>query len=165
MTTSALNLASRNSGSSGKVRSLSWNTRRLRKDKLREHLKETRLIDELDWQGLLGCWTLRPASRKVVAAFYHSMPRRGHGRTGDSMYWWSDQLSVLRRECFAARRRFTRSKGDFLLREAWKNAKSAPREGIKISRLECWNDLMGDVEKDPWGLAFKIVTKRLVTRR
>ena len=24
---------------------------------------------------------------------------------------------------------------------------------------------MGEVEKDPWGLAFKIVTKRLVTRR
>ena len=49
----------------------SWNTKKLRKDKLREHLEETRLIDE---------------------------PRRGHGRTGDSMYWWSDQLSVLRRK-------------------------------------------------------------------
>ena len=26
-------------------------------------------------------------------------------------------------------------------------------------------DLIGEVEKDPWGLAFKIVTKRLVSRR
>ena len=25
--------------------------------------------------------------------------------------------------------------------------------------------MIGEVEKDPWGLAFKIVTKRLVTRR
>ena len=39
------------------------------------------------------------ARRKVVEACDHSMPRRGHGRTGDSMYWWNDQLSVLRRKC------------------------------------------------------------------
>ena len=74
-------------------------------------------------------------------------------------------MSVLRRECFAARRRFTRSKGDSLLHEAWKKAKSALRQGIKKSRLQCWKDLIGEVEKDPWGLAFKIVTKTLVTRR
>ena len=36
-----------NVGRGGKVRSPSWNTKRLSKDKLREHLEETRLIDEL----------------------------------------------------------------------------------------------------------------------
>ena len=81
------------------------------------------------------------------------------------MYCWNDQLSVLRREFLAARRRFTRSKGDPLLHKAWKKAKSALRQDIKKSRLQCWKDLIGEVEKDPWGLAFKIVTKRLVTRR
>ena len=29
---------------------------------------------------------VRAARRKVVAACDHSMPRRRHGRTGDSMY-------------------------------------------------------------------------------
>ena len=81
------------------------------------------------------------------------------------MYWWNDQLTALRRECLAARRRFTRSKGDSLLHEAWKRAKAALRRGIKKSRLQCWKDLIGEVDKDPWGLAFKIVTKKLVTRR
>ena len=109
--------------------------------------------------------TVQAARRKVIAACEHSMPRRGHGRTEDSMYWWNDQLSVLHRECLTARRRFTRSMGDPLLREACKSAKSAPRQGIKKSRLQCWKDLIGEVVKDPWGLAFKIVTKRLVTRR
>ena len=71
----------------------------------------------------------------------------------------------LRRECLAARRRFTRSKGDSLLHEAWKRAKAALRRGIKKSRLQCWKDLIGEVEKDPLGLEFKIVTKKLVTRR
>ena len=72
---------------------------------------------------------------------------------------------VLRRECLTARRRFTPSKGDYLLHEAWQKAKSALWQVIKKSRLQCWKDLIGEVEKDPWGLAYKIVTKRLVTRR
>ena len=36
---------------------------------------------------------------------------------------------------------------------------------MKKSRLQYWKDLIGNVEKDSWSLAFKIVTKRLVTRR
>ena len=68
-------------------------------------------------------------------------------------------------KCLTAPRRFSRSKGAPLLREAWKKAKSALRQGIKKSRLQGWKDLIEEVEKDPWGLAFKIVTKRLVTRR
>ena len=77
--------------------------------------------------------TVRAARRKVVALSDHLMPRRGHGRTGDSMYWWNDQLSVLRRECLTAQRKFTRSKGDSLLHEAWKIAESALKQGIKNS--------------------------------
>ena len=127
-----------NAGRDGKVRSSSWNTKRLSKDKLREHLEETRLIDKIGRARSAGSLedTVLAARRKVVAACDHSMPRRGHGCTGDSMYWWNDQLSVLRRKCLTARLRFTRSKGDFLLRGAWKKAKLALRPGIKKSRLQ-----------------------------
>ena len=127
-----------NTGRGGKGRRLSWNTRRLSKDRLHKHLEETRLIDELGWAKSAGSLedTVRAARRKVVAACDHSMPRRGQGRNGDSIYWWNDQLSVLRRECLAARRRFTRSKGDSLLHEAWKKKESALRQGIKKSRLQ-----------------------------
>ena len=158
---------SANTGRGGKVRSPSWNTRQLSKDKLREHLEETRLINKLGWARSAGLLedTVRAARRKVVAPCDYSMHRRGHGRTGDSMYWRNEQLSALRRKCLTARRKFTRSKGDPLLHEAWKRAKSALRQGIKKSRLQCRKDLIGGVEKDPWGLAFKIVTKRLMTRR
>ena len=39
-------------------------------------------------------------------------------------------------------------------------------EFVKLLQLlQCWKDLIGEVEKDPRGLDFKIVTKRLVTRR
>ena len=95
-----------NTGRGGMVRSPSSNTKRLSKDKLREHLEETRLIDKLGWVRSAGSLedTVRAARRKVVAACDHSMPRRGHGCTGDSMYWWKDQLSVLRRKCLTCTR-------------------------------------------------------------
>ena len=74
-------------------------------------------------------------------------------------------MVTLRRECLAARRKFTRSKGDATLHEAWKGAKTALRRGIKKSPLQCWKEFIGEVDKDPWGLAFKIVTKKLVVTR
>ena len=75
-----------NTGRGGKGRSPSWNRRQLSKDKLQKHLEETRLMDELGWAQFAGSLedTLRAARRKMVAACDRSMPRRGHGRTGDS---------------------------------------------------------------------------------
>ena len=35
----------------------------------------------------------------------------------------------------------------------------------KEKPTQCWKDLIGEVKKDPWGLAVIIVTKKLVTRR
>ena len=52
-----------------------------------------------------------------------------------------------------------------MLHETWKGAKTALRRGIKKSRLQCWKDLIGEFEKNPWGLAFKIFTKILGARR
>ena len=49
----------------------------------------------------------------------------------------------------ASQGKFTRSKGNALLHKAWKRAKAALRLGIKKNRLQCWKDLIGEVEKDP----------------
>ena len=107
--------------------------RRFSNDKLRKHLEENRLIDELGWAKSTGSLedTVRAARGKVVGA----CAQHGHGRTGDSMYWWNEQLSVLRREFLTAQRKFTRSKGDFPLHEARKIAKSALRQGVMKSKL------------------------------
>ena len=101
----------------------------------------------------------------MVAACDYSMPRRKHNQVKSSMYWWNDQLDALRRESLTARRKFTSSKGDALLQEARRSAKAALGRGINRSRLQCWKYLIYEIEKDSWGLAFKIITKRLVTRR
>ena len=101
----------------------------------------------------------------MIEACDYSMPCFKRRQAKGSMYWWNDELAALRREGLAARPKSTRSKGDAMLNEAWKGEKAALRQGIKKSRLQCWKDLIGEVDKDPWDLALKIVTKRLVTRR
>ena len=142
-------IGNRRTGISGKRgnKRPSWNTRRLSKDKLRDFLEETRLTDELGWVKSAEPMesTVRLARQRVIAACDHSMPRLGQRRAQGSRYWWNDTLSGLRSACNAARRKTTRS--------------------IRRSQLKCWRDLIEEVEKDPWGLAFKIVTKKLVTRR
>ena len=100
------------------------------------------------------------ARQKMIAACDHSMPRWGQWRAQSSMYWWNGTLSGLRSTCNAARRKPIRSKGDPTLHEEWKIAKVAYKKAIKRSQLQCWRDLIGEVEKDPWGLDFKIVTIR-----
>ena len=64
-----------------------------------------------------------------------------------------------------ARRKFAHSKGDNALHEAWQTAKSALRRSIKKSRFQCWKNLIHEVDKDPWGLPSRVVTKRLATRK
>ena len=154
-------------GRGGEGKSPSWNTRRLCRERLRIHLETTRLIDELGWFEPAGSSedTVRSARRKVAASCDYSMPRRKRRQAKCSMYWRNDQLAALRRECLAARPKFPRSNGDAMLHDTWKRANTALRRGIKKSRLQWWKDLIGEVEKDPWGLAFKIFTKILVTRR
>ena len=74
------------------MRTPSCNTKRLSKDKLCEHLEANRLIGELDSKRSAGLLedTVRTARRKMVATCDHSMPRRGHVRTGDLINRWND---------------------------------------------------------------------------
>ena len=75
-------------GRGGEGRSPSWNTRRLSRERLREHLEESRLIDELGWVCPAGSFeaTVRSARQKLVAACDYAMPRRKRRQAKGSMY-------------------------------------------------------------------------------
>ena len=83
-------------GRGGEGRSPSWNTRRLSRERLREHLEETRLIDEVGWVCPAGSFeaTVRSVRQKVVATCDYSMPRRKRRQAKGSMYWWNNQLAA-----------------------------------------------------------------------
>jgi len=89
-------------------------------------------------------------------------------------YWWTTEIAEARKECVRTRRSFTREKsrcpgqsnaGDaegvrdaaMKFRAARKNLKLL----IKRSKERCWREICDEVEKDVWGLGYKIVTKKL----
>ncbi|KMQ92649.1 reverse transcriptase [Lasius niger] len=82
-------------------------------------------------------------------------------------YWWNESIAEKRRECIEQRRLWTRSKRRQNEREIrrheqdYTEAKKQLRREIKIAKTKAWQELVEDVNRDPWGLPYLIVLKKL----
>lgn len=82
-------------------------------------------------------------------------------------YWWNESIAEKRRECIEKRRLWTRSKRRQIEREIrsckrnYTEAKKQLRREIKIAKTKAWQELVEDVNRDPWGLPYLIVLKKL----
>ena len=81
------------------------------------------------------------------------------------MYWWNEEIEEKKRSCFAARRKITRSKGNLEFKRNHALAKKDFRLAFKLSQKAKWLELLNQVDKNPWGLAYKIVTNKLKGRQ
>lgn len=90
-----------------------------------------------------------------------SMPKRSSGHRHKPVYWWNDGIAGLRRVCLAARRRSQRKNADDEARLNYIRARKELRDAIKKSKARCWEELLESVERDPWGLPYKIVRQKL----
>lgn len=82
------------------------------------------------------------------------------------MYWWSEEISVLRRSSIKARRSWYRSKKNgesevLAKRKEYKRAKRLLRNAIQNAKNASWSELLRDIDKDPWGLPYKLVMGKL----
>lgn len=83
------------------------------------------------------------------------------------VYWWSDSIAELRRTSIRCRRAWFKSKRDInspnilVTREAYAAAKKALRTAIKKAKNNAWKELISTIEKDSWGLPYKLVTGKL----
>lgn len=101
---------------------------------------------------------------KVTQACNMSMIKRKPGRQRKPVYWWSENIAQLRRECIRARRDFTRSRGHSVNVEMQENLRLKRKElknAIKKSKKECFLKICDDLDASPFGLAYKIVMKKL----
>ena len=93
-----------------------------------------------------------------------SMPRNGRRSKRKAAYWWTEEISQLRRICHRCRRQYTRARRvgtasyqaeEF--RQARKNLKSA----ILRSKKTKWDELRADINNNPWGLGYRLVMRKL----
>lgn len=142
-----------------------WSWRRLDKDRLISFLK----TDE----ALAGATVFSEAelSRFLERACDSCMPKRNHQGSSKPVHWWTGEIAALRKESFQARRKFQKARKRRRPEEcreeqlASREAAKRLRTEIRRSQERCWADLCRQVDKDPWGLPYKIVTKKLIGRR
>ncbi|XP_018376310.1 PREDICTED: uncharacterized protein LOC108769691 [Trachymyrmex cornetzi] len=97
-----------------------------------------------------------------------SMPRRGFARK-PSTYWWNEEIADLRRSCNGCRRRLTRARTRNGVLPAdiqvyWDELREARRRlrgAISRSKARLWGELVNDLERDPWGMPYRLVLKKL----
>lgn len=124
-------------------------------DELTGRRKTERLVDE----------TLKLTLRLCKA----SMPRKSTRQNKRATYWWSDEIAQVRRLCIQAKRRMYRARERnkpyvAALTIQYKTARKTLTNTIKNSKKRCWRQLCDEVDGDPWGLGYKIVTQRLGAR-
>jgi len=146
------------------LRRSGWAIRKLDEDAL------SRYIDTATWQNVT---TSNLAADRLTEyleeACNSSMPPRGTLRPGRrSVYWWSQEIADLRRESFRFRRLYQRAarKGAPTLHvETLRRDHRAKRKelgnAIKKAQQKSWDELCQSVESDPWGIPYRIVTKRI----
>ncbi|XP_046742523.1 uncharacterized protein LOC124409151 [Diprion similis] len=113
----------------------------------------------------LTAWVERTMSEACDAA----APRaRNRGRR-KAAFWWNEELAAMRRACVVARRRLTRARrtagnsSSQEMEDAYRTAKKRFRDSIKAAKARAWEDLVGSVDSDPWGLPYKLVLGKLRT--
>lgn len=133
-------------------------------------LKPAELLAELDYSISLQQPTNGAQSKvygtmaTITRACEASMPRtRGRARKKEA-YWWSEEISQLRRLCLHQRRQYTRARRNgpaYELSQEYKAARKNLKVAIAISKKRKWEDLRTDINRDPWGLGYKLVMKKL----
>lgn len=100
-----------------------------------------------------------------------SMPKGSYRGGKKPVYWWTAEIDELRKKCHSTRRHIKRGrlKGEPYRNEAenteYRETRRELKRAINKSKKNCWNNLCKQVDTDPWGLPYKLVTKKLIGRK
>lgn len=108
-------------------------------------------------------------SAVLVDACNSCMPEETYKWGKKPCHWWTLEISGLRKICMQARRALRRARHrreDCQQRlEEYREHRRKLKVAIRQSKENSWRQLCNQVEVDPWGLPYKLVTKKLVGRR
>ncbi|GJQ70297.1 hypothetical protein Trydic_g22735 [Trypoxylus dichotomus] len=109
-------------------------------------------------------WDTKSTMSGIASACDASMPRKVPRHCKRAAYWWTAEIAELRRRCLRLRRIAQRAgnREEANIRSAeHREAKKSLRRAINESKARHWKDMVSDVDSDPWGLGYKLVTRRL----
>lgn len=159
---------SRAIGNRNKERPARWNVDRMDRERFSAVITE----GQGKLERIINSPMSRPAAEELAKAVVRliqracakSMPRK-RLRNRRPAYWWTEDIAFLRRKCLYLRRRAQRARkrGRNGAQEVadHKSANKELRRAIRQSQDRCWKKLIEDVNCDPWGLGYKIVTQKL----
>lgn len=141
-----------------------WSWKKLDTDKLDIFITETEIPSticaEISAMELSG--TLKNACNSC-------MPIGSYKWGKKPCYWWTQAIADIRSECMRCRRKLRKLRlqnEDCVLKlEEYKDLRRKLKIEIRKSKENGWSELCNQVESDPWGTPYKLVTKKLVGRR
>lgn len=148
-----------------------WSYRRLDVEALASHLSEAPL-PQYD-----GTTSANEAADQLVnylsSACDSCMPPRAAPPAGRrNVHWWNRDIALLREDFGKALRKLQRAGRRHdppdqldLLRAAYRAKRKELRLTIRASQAKSWSDLCAAVDSDPWGLPYRVVTKRIGRHR
>lgn len=98
------------------------------------------------------------------------------------VYWWNEEISEARAKCVKDRRKWTRVKtkkrkdegrhgaGNITdtshlreLEKSYKRSKKIVVKAISKAKEKAWQELIGEIDNDQWGIPYKVVMNKLRT--
>lgn len=143
-----------------------WNVARLNEAEFEEVVcGEVQALVGAGLSGGVRARTLVDSTMGLITeACDTSMPRKRPRHGKRPVYWWTPEIAELRRECLRLRRlaQRARERAEANLRAADHRAKKRQlRRAINSSKTRCWEALRREIDTDPWGLGYKLVTQKL----
>lgn len=139
-----------------------WNISRLNKNILEEQIKNKTVVNHTSAENLATS-----TMSLISSACEQSMPGVSPRHGKKPVYWWTPEIEDLRRRCHGLRRAAQRARNRPNANARLAEHRVARRElrgAINQSKVRCWKQLCQDVDNDPWGTGYKIVTQKLGAR-
>ncbi|XP_060869497.1 uncharacterized protein LOC132944259 [Metopolophium dirhodum] len=148
-----------------------WSFRQLDAQALAAHLSNTAqpYVDE----DTTASQAAEQLTAYLEAACDSCMPPRAPRRPGrKQVHWWSKDLAALRQSTTRLRRALQRSARRHdpcdvtdAHREAYRGIRKDLRNAVREAQAKSWSELCKAVDNDPWGLLYRVVTKRIGRQR
>lgn len=137
-----------------------WQTRKFNKTALNQK------VSELNWDNaVISAGHFSTRLKQLCNA---SMPKRNTHPNRKPVYWWTQEVEELRRQCLRKRRLYTRASknGNLAIRTTtwlhFQTARKILRNNVKKAKRSSWKNLCEEINNEIWGQGYKIVMKQVI---